>query len=139
MSWFWNDFERTFALMDAMRRRQLDDARRVGVARWPEVRLDDAGDRLVLTADLPGVAPTDLGVTLEGDVLKISGGRNAAAPEGYSTHRQERSSYRFDRSYQLPVRVDPEKVRADLNNGVLKVTLEKSADARPREITITTA
>jgi hypothetical protein len=58
------------------------------------------------------------------------------APEGYSAHRQERPAVRFSRSFALPCRVNPEKATAAVKNGILTVTLEKAADAMPRQIAV---
>ena len=92
-------------------------------SRWPHVNLDDAGDRLRLTADLPGVNEDDLNITLNQNMLAISGERRADAPEGYTVHRKERRSVRFSRSFTLPCKVDPEKVSAVTTNGVLTIEL----------------
>jgi len=59
------------------------------------------------------------------------------APEGYRPHRQERAGFQATRSYALPCRVDPEKVRATLKDGILTVHLGKAAEAVPRRVSIT--
>jgi HSP20 family protein len=97
----------------------------------------DRGDAVEMTADLPGVAETDLQLTLNQDVLTLGVKRVVAAPEGYKPHRQERAGFQATRSFALPCRVDPERVRATLTDGVLTVRLAKAADAQPRRVTIT--
>ncbi|MCC6552082.1 MAG: Hsp20/alpha crystallin family protein [Polyangiaceae bacterium] len=149
-----NDFERTFAMMDDLRRRmdrmfedvdhapargslrgEFDRAPRF-VAPGPRVHLFDAGSALVVRADLPGMRQEDLQLTLNQDVLTLAGERKADAPEGYQVHRQERSTVRFSRSFQLPSKVDAEKTTAILKNGVLTLTLPKVPEAQPRRIAV---
>ncbi len=141
------DLERTFRLMDQLRRRMdrmLDDidqnaesvGLRVAGSSFPRSNLYDRGAALVLEADLPGVSQSDVTVTLNKDVLTISGERKAELPEGYSVHRRERLPLRFSRSYALPAKVDPEKTIAVIKDGVLRVTLEKAPEVKPRQISV---
>jgi len=58
------------------------------------------------------------------------------APEGYSAHRQERPSVNFSRSFTLPCRVNADRTIGSVKDGVLTITLEKAADAMPRQIAI---
>lgn len=105
-------------------------------SRWPHIDLNDAGDKLLLTADLPGVNEDNVNITLNQDILAISGERRVEAPEGYTIHRKERKSIRFSRSFSLPCKVDPEKVSAVTKNGVLTLELHKAPEAQPRQITV---
>jgi len=141
------DLDSTFSLLNQLRRqmdRTLDDMDVTG--RWssepyayPAINLYDDGARFVLTADLPGHAPGDVQVTLNQDVLTLVGERKSDAPEGYTVHRAERVPVRFSRSLKLPSRVDPEKVEASLESGVLRVTVEKAAEVQPRKINVRSA
>lgn len=138
-----SDFDRTLAIMDQLRRRMdrvFDEVDAGGpepaTGGIPRVNFNDTGSAFVLQADLPGVKDADLSLTLEQDVLTLSGQRRADAPEGYAAYRQERAPYRFTRSFALPAKVDPEKTLAVLQNGVLTVTLEKAAEAQPRKISV---
>lgn len=105
-------------------------------ATWPRVALEDTGSALVLRAEVPGLAEKDVEITLDNSTLTIKGQRREETPEGYSTHRKERTAYRFSRSFQLPAKVDSEKTTAELKNGVLRVTLEKAKEAQPRQISV---
>ena len=58
-------------------------------------------------------------------------------PEGSKPHRQERAAFQATRSFALPCRVDPEKVAAELKNGVLTVRLAKAVENQPRRVAIT--
>lgn len=89
-----------------------------------------------LRADLPGVKPADVDVQLEGDVLTLTARREVKLPEGYRTHLQERRAFEFTRSLKLPAKVDPEKVKATFEAGVLTVRLGKRPVEKPRAISI---
>lgn len=136
---YYYDVDRTFQLLDAFRQelgRVLEPGVATDRATFPATNLRDTGQALVLTAEVPGLEDKDLHITLTEDVLTVAGERKADAPEGYSVHRQERAPFRFSRSYSLPVKVDPEKTSARLENGVLEVRLEKAPEVKPRQITV---
>jgi HSP20 family protein len=106
---------------------------------FPRLNLRDDGESFVLTAELPGMRNEDLKVSLENDVLTLSGTRADDAPEGYVVHRRERAPIRFSRSFSLPVRVDGDKTTAELRDGVLTLTLPKAKEAMPRQISVKAA
>jgi HSP20 family protein len=131
-----------FATMDQLRR-HMDSAFGGALAggawassTWPRTNLFDGGNSLVLAAEVPGLTEKDIQLTLNQDVLSVSGERKVVAPEGYSAHRQERRPVTFARSFALPCKVNPDRVNASVKNGILTVTLEKAADAMPRQIKI---
>jgi HSP20 family protein len=143
------DFDRTFRLMDQLRRRMdrmLDDfdqsaesaGLRLNAGNYPRTNLYDAGAAFVLEADLPGMTEQEIELSLTQDVLTLSGERKADGPEGYGVHRRERLPFRFSRSYSLPARIDPEKASATMKHGVLTITLEKAAEVQPKRISIGT-
>jgi HSP20 family protein len=78
-------------------------------------------------------------VNVNHDVLTITGHRNIEAPKGYSTHRQERPTARFTRSFALPCKLDPEKTSAIVKHGLLTITMEKVPEAQPRQISVKTS
>jgi len=145
----WNDFDEMFSAMSQLRTymdRVFDDsvAGRVWEGRgfgstWPRANLVDSGATLTVSAEVPGLSEKDIKVDLNQDVLTLSGERPTEAPKGYSTHRQERPSVRFSRSFTLPCRVNAEHASASVKNGILTVTLEKAADAMPRQISVKSA
>ena len=103
---------------------------------FPAANLYETRDAYVLTAELPGVAPEDLHVSLEGATVLLEGQREIAAPEGTSVHRTERRSGHFRRAFQLPVPVDAEKIEARHRNGVLTLRLPKAPEHQARQITV---
>ena len=103
------------------------------------VAFEDQGENFVFRADVPGLSEADLHVNVSGNTLTLRGERKVEVPEGHSAHRRERSAYRFDKSYELPARVDADKATAVLKHGVLTLTLPKAAEAQPRQITVKAA
>jgi len=103
------------------------------------VGFDDEGANFVLRADVPGLREGDMEISVAGNTVTLRGERKVEVPEGYSTHRRERSAVKFAKSYQLPTRVDADKVTATLKQGVLTLTLPKIAEAQPRQISINAA
>jgi HSP20 family protein len=100
---------------------------------------DDDGANFVLRADVPGLSENDFEISVAGNTVTLRGERKVEVPEGYSTHRRERSAVKFAKSYQLPTRVDADKVTATLKHGVLTLTLPKVAEAQPRQISVKAA
>jgi len=152
-----SDIDRTFAVMDQLRRRMdrvfddyeparsrealranlADEAERLwGRGRGPRLSLADAGASLLLKAELPGFADKDVQLSVHHDTLTMTGERKLDAPEGYYVHRQERAPIKFARTFTLPCKVDPEKSMANLKDGVLTVTLAKAPEAQPKSIAV---
>jgi HSP20 family protein len=145
----WSGVDDMFATMNQLRSymdRVLADAPVSGFADggpvpfaaggWPRANLVDGGSSITLTAEVPGLSEKDVKLTLNQEVLTISGERKVQVPEGYSVHRQERPAVSFSRSFGLPCRVNAERASASVKNGILTVTLEKAPDAMPRQITV---
>lgn len=108
-------------------------------AQAPKVTFEDAGEALKLRVELPGLTEKDVEINVTANVLSLKAARKTEAPEGYAAHRRERSSFSFAQSYELPTRVDPEKVEASLKQGVLTLTLPKVVEAQPKKVTVTAA
>jgi HSP20 family protein len=95
---------------------------------------------LVIKADLPDVRKEDVAVTVENNLLTLSGERKVDSEvkkEHY--HRIERSFGNFSRSFSLPVTVDTGKIGADFRDGVLTIRLPFREEAKPRSININVA
>ena len=108
------------------------------VKTWaPAVDLVEHQNESIVVAELPGVAKEDIKISLEEELLTIKGERKATGfPDGARWIRSERSNGEFFRTIQLPHLVKTGSVAAELVNGVLKITLPKAEEARPREIPI---
>lgn len=126
---YWSDLDRTFSTL-------FGALEATPAASWPPTSVYDAGANVVVMADLPGVKDKDVSVTLEKDVLTLSGERQVALPEGHVVHRQERRAARFSRRFLLPFKVDADALSAELKDGVLTITLPKAPEAKARKIEV---
>jgi HSP20 family protein len=117
----------------------LERAPAFGAAQAPPVTFEDTGAALKLRAELPGLTEKDVEINVTANVLSLKASRKTEAPEGYTAHRRERSSFAFAQSYELPTRIDPEKVEASLKQGVLTLILPKVSEAQPKRVTVTAA
>jgi len=106
-------------------------------ANGPPVNLWSDEDHVYAEFELPGLDPAKIDVTVaEGNTLQIHGSRELPQAEGAVWVRQERPAGTFTREIELPVVVDADRVQAKYENGVLKLTLPKSAAAKPRKIPV---
>lgn len=114
------------------------DVQRVNKAAFnPAFEVKEQEDSFVLQADVPGVKESDLDISVNGNVLTISGSRQAAErKEGETYYLYERSYGSFSRSFTLPDEANFESVQAKLNDGVLFVTIGKKAESKPRKISV---
>jgi HSP20 family protein len=110
----------------------------VSTRRWaPAVDIRETDEALTLVAELPGLKREDVTITLENNVLTLSGERKfekEAKQENY--HRIERAYGSFARSFTLPNNVKADQVQAAFKDGVLSITLPKVEEAKPRKIEI---
>jgi len=110
----------------------------LGRGAWnPSVDIFENKDQIVLEAELPGISPDDVNISIENNVLTIHGERNfEKKDESDNFHRVERSYGSFTRSFTLPPTVSSENVNANFDNGVLRLELAKREEAKPRRIEI---
>ncbi len=101
----------------------------------PAMEVVETPEELVLTAELPGLAKENVDITIDDDVLTIRGEKTEERKEGDEErkyHLWERTYGSFQRSFTLPLTVDPTKINAVFDKGVLKVKLPKSAEAKAK-------
>ena len=136
----WSPARELVRLSDAMDRMMEDNWARPFVGRGErEFRLPldvyATPSEVVITANVPGLKPDEVGITLEGDTLSING-EFKAPMENVDYIFQERSYGKFTRALTINVPVDADKVEASFENGVLMITLPKSEAARPKVIKV---
>lgn len=102
----------------------------------PPVDVVEDASGITLYADLPGVPKDRLSVQVEADTLTISGEMDVAMPQGMAATHAEVTLPRYRRSFTLSKELDPEKLSAELKNGVLKLRIDKAAHAQPRKVAI---
>lgn len=98
--------------------------------------LYESADDYVVVSRLPGVSKDSVTITLKDNALHLSGERKSEDKENVSKHLSERYKGKFERSFMLNEKIDPEKVSAEMKNGLLIVKLQKSAETKPRKIEI---
>jgi len=108
------------------------------IRNWnPVVDVYDNDDNFVIKAELPGIDKEDIEIDVKDRVLTLKGERsseNEVKEDNY--YRRERSFGKFERAFTLPADVDPDKIKADFKDGVLKIDIPKPEEQKPRQITI---
>lgn len=109
-----------------------------GAMEWvPAVDIVETDREITIKAELPGVEPKDVAITLENNVLTLKGHRESekeVQKENY--YRMERATGAFARSFAIPVSIDGDRVTADFKNGLLVITLPKRESDRGRNIEV---
>ena len=124
----WNELNRLF---------DNDDLRWSKGTSFPKINVYKDGEGVIVSAEVPGVNPNKLEITVKDSLVSISGevpGRARSEHDSY--HRCERSTGKFHRELKLPYHADPNQVSAQCTNGVLKISLPRLAEDKPRKITI---
>ncbi len=126
-----NEMDRLFSGLRGIR------AGRIGV--FPLLNVSEDKDNIYVRAELPGIDPKDIEISVEGDTLTLRGERKPAeVGENVSYHRREREFGRFRRSLTLPTRINVDAVEATFKNGVLTIVLPKAEEVRPKQIAVKT-
>lgn len=103
----------------------------------PKVDVEETDKEIVVRADLPGVDPKDVEVTVEGGALIIRGEKKEEYEDTKKNfHRVERFVGRFYREVPLPQGTDPDKVQATTAKGVLEIHVPKAAEFQPRKVLV---
>ena len=103
----------------------------------PALEVSEQEDSIIVKAELPGVKPDEIGLSVEDSVLTISGQKKEeVTEEGEGHYHCERRYGTFRRTIPLPASVDPEKIEATSKDGVLTITLPKAETGKRRRIEI---
>jgi HSP20 family protein len=103
----------------------------------PAVDVSENDDAIVVKAELPGVDKRDISVDLNDRILTIKGERSSEKEEKDETfHRRERVHGSFERRFTLPAAVKADKIKADYKDGILRIEVPKSEEAKPKKITV---
>lgn len=126
-------------LFDQFRREAIDgDSSNVVTSHWrPSVDIREEVDRFVIEADLPGIDPKDIEITMEQGILTIKGERASEKEETHEGYRRvERVRGTFYRRFSLPDSADADHIEAKGKNGVLEIVLPKLEKGQPRKIAV---
>ena len=140
----WDPFREVFALQNRMNSLFQDFHRGTGendflstAAFVPPVDIYEDQHKIVLKLEVPGLKQEDLDIQLENNTLTVKGERKFEKEEKEENfHRIERRYGSFFRSFTVPNTVNPEGVKANYDAGVLRIELEKRAEAKPKQIKV---
>ena len=115
-----------------------NDDSAVVTGRWlPAVDIREEENQFLIQADLPGIEPKDVEITMDKNVLTLKGERHQETEEGKNGYRRvERAYGTFYRRFSLPETADAERIQARSDNGVLSISIPKQEKAQPRRITV---
>jgi HSP20 family protein len=137
----WRPFRELTTLRDEMERmweRFFKESMEPFRGEWaPSLDVSETKNNIVVKAEVPGMDAKDIDISLAGNLLTIKGEKKQEKEEkDENYHRVERSYGAFTRVVRLPQEVQSNKIKADYKNGVLKITLPKSEEAKRKEIKI---
>jgi HSP20 family protein len=142
----WDPFRDMVTLRERMNRAFEDvfagrgEDKELTPSAWaPAVDIYETENELVLTAEVPGIAEKDIEIRIEDNTLQLKGERKfekETKEENY--HRIERSYGSFYRAFTLPNSIDPESIKAEHEKGVLRITMPKRQELKPRTVKIVT-
>jgi HSP20 family protein len=103
---------------------------------FPPINVFQQGDNILAIIELPGVDKDKLQIEAKESTIRISGTKATDYEDGVSVHRRERDSGQFDRTLSIPVRLDPDGIKAEYRDGVLALFLPRAESDKPRSIKI---
>lgn len=103
----------------------------------PPVDLAETAEKITIKAEIPGIDPKEVNISIQENVLLIKGEKKEEQEEkGKNYYRMERRYGSFSRSIDLPASVDTNKITAECKNGVLEITLQKKEEIKPKQIQV---
>jgi len=134
----WRDMSRLRRDMDKLFESSLPRWQRQRATSYPAINVyTNEEEGILVTAELPGINPNDLNISVTADTLTLTGSRQAEEmPESYQYHRRERGFGEFNRTFQLPYTVNKDYVEATFQNGVLRITLPRAEAEKPKQIAV---
>lgn len=132
----WGELDRLQRELDQF----VEPLTRTGMSRFaefPAVNIWVGEENALITAELPGIDPDKLDITVKNDTVTIRGNREAETlDKGQTMIRQERGAGSFVRSFALPFHVDAGRVSAQYQKGILQVVLPRPEAEKPKKITV---
>ena len=136
---FRDPFEALFTLQRALDARIASDWIGRGTAAigsFPPVNIFQKGEDLVAVVELPGVDKNDLEIEAKENTIRIRGRKAIAYGEQASVHRRERVSGVFDWTLSVPIRIEPDRIKAEYRDGLLALFIPRAEADKPRAIKV---
>ena len=136
---FNDPLEALFALQRALDARIASDWMGRGTAAmgsFPPTNIFQKGEDLVAIVELPGIDKNDLEIEAKENTIRIRGKKTIAYGEQASVHRRERVSGVFDRTLSVPIRIEPDRIKAEYRDGILALFIPRAEADKPRTIKI---
>lgn len=136
----WRELERVRQEMDRIFDNYGQGNRLAVAPSFPAMNVWHNEEGVVITAELPGVNPEEIDISVVGDTLTLTGSRQGEeAVEDVKYHRRERGYGKFTRTFQLPFAVEADQVGATFEKGILQILLPRAEAEKPRKISVKTA
>lgn len=104
---------------------------------FPALNVWSNADGVLVTAEIPGIEPDAIDISIVGKSLTLKGSRQPDdLGENVTTHRQERGCGEFNRTLTLPYNIEQEQIQATFKNGVLTIALPRKEEEKPKKITV---
>jgi HSP20 family protein len=139
LTMFADPFDALFNLQRALDAQQASEWLRDATTSrgpFPPINVFQQGDNILAIIELPGVEKDRLQIEAKENTIRISGTKATDYEDGASVHRRERDFGQFDRTISIPVKLDPDGVRAEYHDGVLALFLPRAESDKPRSIKI---
>ena len=134
---FGDPFEALLTLQRALDARNASDwmgRSTAAIGSFPPINIFQKGDDFVAVVELPGIDKNDLEIEAKENTIRIRGRKAISYGEQASVHRRERISGVFDRTLAVPIRIEPDRIRAEYRDGILALFIPRAEADKPRSI-----
>mgnify|MGYP000105359697 CR=1 FL=1 len=107
-----------------------------GAGAFPPINVFRQGHDFVALIEMPGVSKDDITLEAKEGTIRVSGRKIVDYGDQFSVHRRERVAGSFDRTITLPVRIDPDGIKAECRDGILALFIPRAESDKPRSIKI---
>src|SRR6201997_5234359 len=136
---FSDPFEALLTLQRALDARVASDWMGRGTATigsYPPINIFQKGEDFVAVVELPGIDKNDLEIEAKANTIRIFGKKTIAYGERASVHRRERVAGVFDRTLSVPIRIEPDGIKAEYRDGILALFIPREEADKPRSIKV---
>lgn len=130
----WREFDRIRKELDRLAQ---EESRATAPPNFPALNVWSSAEGLIVTAEIPGVTADDIDISIIGETMTLSGSRDPEYDgEDVRFHRRERGCGQFNRTLELPYRIETDQVEATFDKGVLTVNLPRAEEDKPKKIAV---